>query len=376
MQLTAFFGNPNVDELYDASVLSDKRHKHAAADIIAVIIVVIVFCAIYAILRRRPPIIYRAACLYVIVLVAIALLMRELSKPPLGYRYPGFVTVLHYLWTWATCALYFWYNNDLGKLKPSSVGTFWVYCRKMIPIGLSLPVSISLNNRSLLFIGAGLSSVVGTLSPVCTALTSRMVGRKLSHVSWFGVLVAFGGAFLIGAIELGNVNSRTHHGATTLLGLLFAVLALLLRSIRIVLQDTLTSPFAYQESSQETPITGMHLLVVQSPPVVLVALIFMFITEHVGDAISSLNWHITIMILITCGVATALNIIGALLLKELGSTHLQIIGKLNTIVTMAVSVAFFHEHLVPWILLGSAIILVGVGIFEYGEYNFVQGQRK
>jgi len=364
-----------------------------------VIITFVVFGSIGALLTPRGFRTAMTTCLYVASLVAIALTMRELSRPPLLYRFPAFVTLLHYLCTWAFCLCYWLLNRQPEKCNPRSIGPMRRIVVSIVPIALALPISISLNNKALVFIGAGLVAIVGTLSPVCTAVLSRIFGRRLSVISWLGVAVAFGGAFWLGLTELQIILHRetSIDAHAKIKGMLLALGAVAFRSVRVVFQDCLLSPMAYgggkpaegksgsalssPEDSvgslskgtaelgpdEDKPLSGLHLLAVQSPAVICVAAVFAFATERVSLAVSSITAPVAEMLVVTCIVAVLLNVLSACVLKDLGSTSMQIIGKLNTIVTTAVSMAFFHESLPVAVLLGCGVVLVGVAIFELGE---------
>mmetsp|Transcript_30474 Transcript_30474/g.94658 ORF Transcript_30474/g.94658 Transcript_30474/m.94658 type:complete len:406 (-) Transcript_30474:160-1377(-) len=367
----------------------------------AVIITFVVFGSIGALLTPRGFRTAMTTCLYVASLVAIALTMRELSRPPLLYRFPAFVTLLHYLCTWAFCLCYWLLNRQPEKCNPRSIGPMRRIVVSIVPIALALPISISLNNKALVFIGAGLVAIVGTLSPVCTAILSRLFGRRLSVISWLGVAVAFGGAFWLGLTELQIILHRESsiNAHAKIKGMILALGAVASRSVRVVLQDCLLSPVSYgggkpaewktssavasledtvgthrkdtgesgQLPDEDKPLTGLHLLAVQSPAVICVATVFAFATERVSLAVRSITVPVAEMLVATCVVAVLLNVLSACVLKDLGSTSMQIIGKLNTIVTTAVSMAFFNESLPVVVLLGCGVVLVGVAIFELGE---------
>lgn len=358
--------------------VSTRSAHQSPAKFAAAAITVALFGCIVAILRHRGPRVCMVALLYILHLVVIALAVRQLTRPPLNYAFPALVSLLHYVFTWIVVALYWIIKREPNKIFPSSVGPATNYLRKIVPISLALPISIILNNKSLIFIGAGLCAVVGTLSPLVTAIISRMLGRRLTCVSWFGVLVAFGGALLIGVIEACQIRAAHKHNGVAadraLRGLVFALVALGLRSIRIVLQDTLTSPLAYrplscrsQTESQQVALSGMHLLAAQSPAVVLVSFVFTMCTENLAHAWRQMTLSVFAMLMLTCAVATLLNILGVVLLSDVGSTLMQVIGKLNAIVTMSVSIAFFGEQVAVGVLIGSGIILFGVAVFEKGE---------
>jgi len=401
------------------AAVEEKERIHGG-QIWAVVIAGIIFGSITAILRPRGVRVCATACLYVASLVAISLAMCEVTRKPLHYRYPAFVTFLHYVCTWVICTGYWAWRREPEKCLPTSLGSMKLYFVRMVPIALSLPISIVLNNKALTFIGAGLAAIVGTLSPICTAVLSRVFGRRMTPISWFGVLVAFLGALWAGCSELTTILRRETeaNAQAQIQGLSWAVGALAFRSIRVVLQDSLMSPKAYGEApagpaasapsprapaeqrncedapegarqksrgalepqtEREADISGLHLIALQSPAVVCVSAIFMFATENVGDALHALTVPVFRMLVVTIVIAVCLNCVGATILKELGSTSMQIIGKLNTVVTTAVSMAFFHESLPIAVLCGSAVVLVGVAIFELGEktsqWPFSEGSK-
>merc|ERR1719210_58868 len=74
------------------------------------------------------------------------------------------------------------------------------------------------------------------------------------------------------------------------------------------------------------------------------------------------------MIFITCIPAFILNFMGGVVLRELGATLQQLIGKLNTLVIAAISMAFMGEHLSKNVLIGTFFVLAGVAIFEKGMH--------
>lgn len=367
-------------DMAPANTMTTMIHDNPG-ELLAYCVVIALLGCIVVILRERGVWVYGVACCYVVCLAVIALVMRELMRPPLSFKFPAFVTTLHYLSTWIAVA---GYHAIIGKPEcclPSSLGTPWQYARKVGPFATFLPISVVLGNKSLVFIGAGLSSIVGSLSPICTACVTRVLGRRYSRTAWAGVLVAFTGCVLIAFMEVGSLRQQNSavismhsRNIATVMGLSFALGALVLRSLRVTLQDLLTSPQNFDAEGEKQPltqaptgITGMHLLALQSPAVVLVSVVFMFATEGVSKALHRFEGRVAVVTLATCVIATTLNILGATLLKQVGSAHLQIIGKLNSIVTIAISMGFFGEHLDRSVLCSYAVVVAGVAIFEAGE---------
>merc|ERR1712232_836918 len=61
--------------------------------------------------------------------------------------------------------------------------------------------------------------------------------------------------------------------------------------------------------------------------------------------------------------------LGGLVLKDLGASAQQIVGKLNTICIAATSVAFLNEHLPLVVVLGTLMVMTGVVVFERGQHQ-------
>eukprot|EP00928_Gymnodinium_smaydae_P038125 TRINITY_DN26355_c0_g1_i2.p2 TRINITY_DN26355_c0_g1~~TRINITY_DN26355_c0_g1_i2.p2 ORF type:complete len:203 (+),score=29.25 TRINITY_DN26355_c0_g1_i2:724-1332(+) len=192
--------------------------------------------------------------------------------------------------------------------------------------------------------------------------------------AWLGLTIALAGALIIAGDEVKGAATQAT-SARAISGMTFAFGALLLRSGRIVLQESLVAPpvaaqkgseLDKQGSSGETgiAISALHLNAVQSPPVVFVSLLYAQATEGVVAATNAMTMQALPMVLATCVVASGLNIFGAKLLKMLGAVEMQLVGKLNTIVTMSLSMAYFGEAMQSGVLLGSVVLLLGIAVFE------------
>merc|ERR1712032_453522 len=81
------------------------------------------------------------------------------------------------------------------------------------------------------------------------------------------------------------------------------------------------------------------------------------------------------MIFCTCISASILNIQGMISIKQLGASSMQIVGKLNIIVLVALSMAFFGETFPIEVVVGTFFVLTGVAVFEYGEHSARAGQQ-
>merc|ERR1712232_764791 len=92
-------------------------------------------------------------------------------------------------------------------------------------------------------------------------------------------------------------------------------------------------------------------------------------TESVAAAWEQMTPSIAFLVLLSAVCALALNFLGGLVLKDLGASAQQIVGKLNTICIAAISVAFLNEHLPLETLIGTLLVMTGVIVFERGEHQ-------
>jgi len=325
---------------------------------------VIVFLVIAKLLHPRGACVSICACLFVASLVATQLSVKTLYSPPYEFAFPALLTTLHFSLVTAASVMYWYAVGHPEKIHPNSLG-LGRFVQAILPIAFSYPASVIFNNTALLFVGTGLCAVFATLSPVSTALLSRLFGRKLSKTSWCGVSVAFVGAVVISWSEVAAVH-RTGTSKDFVHGILFLFFALFARSIKIVLMDNLLAPKAYARRSEDA-VSPMHLYVLQMPLCAAMSALYALSTEDVGEAWNQLTPRVIGVILCTCINALALNFLGLFVLRDLGATPQQIVGKLNTVCIAALSVAFLGESFPLPVFLGSCLVLSGVVIFEYGE---------
>jgi len=323
---------------------------------------VLILCGVIAALWRRGPALQITACVYIVSLTATQLLMSELSSKTFSYRVPGHVTVLHFMSVWLFSIAYWAWMGDLGKCHPRSLGSVSRFVATVVPISVTLPVAVAFNNVALTHLAAGLNSIISALSPVTTAILSVLLGCEMPRVVWAGLFVSLIGALVV--LHSEAKVTKPGHWASSQMGIAFALVSVIFRSLKSVLQDKLLNSHQYGESFLDKSISVMHLWAVQAPWMVGVSLIYALATESSKQAWIALTPRNAALILLTCICATMLNILGARTLQALGATHMQAIGKLNVVVTVALSVTLMGERLPLRVLPGAAAMLVGVAIIE------------
>ena len=326
---------------------------------LAIAVTCSIFSAIWIIVRPRGLLVQVSTCSFVLSLVCTQLLMKELASS-LKFRYPAIVTSLHFLSVWLVSWIFWAARGDFYRCHPASLGSGRRFVTFVLPIAASLPLSIVFNNTSLLYMGAGLAGVVGTLAPIITAILTHFLGRRISRHGWMGVLVATCGASFIAIGEAGDPGKED---SLVLFGLLFCTMSVFLRAVKAVLQDQLLEPAAYQSrvdleqgkgpnGSAPAALTPMHVWALTAPPCTLLAFAYALSTESLTEAIHELTADPSeptsskaFFVLISCLSATILNILGLMSVKQLGASSMQIVGKLNTIVLLALSMGFWGESM-------------------------------
>ena len=171
---------------------------------LAIAVTCSIFSAIWIIVRPRGLVVQVCTCSFVLSLVCTQLLMKELASS-VKFRYPAIVTSLHFLSVWLVSWMFWAAQGELfHRCNPASLGSSRRFFTFVLPIAASLPLSIVFKNTSLLYMGAGLAGVVGTMAPIITAILTHFLGRRISRHGWMGVLVATCGASFIAIGEAGD----------------------------------------------------------------------------------------------------------------------------------------------------------------------------
>jgi len=153
-----------------------------------------------------------------------------------------------------------------------------------------------------------------------------------------------------------NAFKRANPGLV-LFGLLFCTMSVFLRAVKAVLQDQLLEPTAYASrvdleqgkggvnGASPPSLSPMHVWALTAPPCTLLAFAYAVTTESLTSAFHELTTTSIFFVLISCLSATILNVLGLMSVKQLGASSMQIVGKLNTIVLLALSMGFWGESM-------------------------------
>lgn len=302
------------------------------SQVCAISLTVGLFVAIYVILRSRGLRVVLSASLFVAFLVATQLSVKIVESKPFNWRYPGLLTTLHFSCVVVAVSVYWTWRGEPRKIFPWSIPLLrWV--KTVVPVAISQPISV---------------------------------------LSWGGVIIAFFGALVISWGEVSSVGEAKHK-SRIIEGLIYAFASLSGRCAKIVILDYMMAPLAYARGldAEEEPLSVIHVLGLTYPwgAVLSLAYALTWGGESPQKAWEQLTPELCGYIALSCSFALALNFLGTFALHDLGASAQQIVGKLNTICLASISVAFLGEHLPVMVVLGSALVLGGVAIFERGQHE-------
>merc|ERR1719409_957099 len=100
-----------------------------------------------------------------------------------------------------------------------------------------------MNNSSLLYIGAGLNSVIGILTPLTTAVLATSMGYRIASWAWCGMAVAVIGDAIISVGEYQTITKYGGEYRQVFLGMALSAFAMFFRSTKAVLQDCLMNEY-------------------------------------------------------------------------------------------------------------------------------------
>eukprot|EP00929_Paragymnodinium_shiwhaense_P091277 TRINITY_DN51298_c0_g1_i1.p1 TRINITY_DN51298_c0_g1~~TRINITY_DN51298_c0_g1_i1.p1 ORF type:complete len:331 (+),score=31.87 TRINITY_DN51298_c0_g1_i1:179-1171(+) len=296
-------------------------------------------------------------------LTATQLLVKRVTGAPYNFAYPATISAMHFLTTWVICVFYWTLCGRPEQCLPSSAGSVKLYMRRIVPTGSSIALSIICNNAAIVCIGAALNATVAAVTPVVTAVLCWCFGGKVSWTSWSGILIVFAGSFVIDFTILGNAVDSLR---STMLGLGLSLAAVFLRAAKVVVQDTLLNPTSYNSAEQIKSMDCLHIWALQGPICFALAVCIAIAYENPMRAWADLTTEIALLVLASCAAAAALNLIGMQVIKDLGANLMQIVGKLNCLLTLSLSVVFLHETIPVQVLVGAGIIIAGLVVFEAG----------
>eukprot|EP00435_Cladocopium_sp_Y103_P001380 s2109_g1.t1 len=175
--------------------------------------------------------------------------------------------------------------------------------------------------------------------------------------------ISYGDA-VISREGLRNLSLEGQSSSLALLGMMMGIGALFARSTRTVLMDCQMNQYGSDEDCPK--LSPLHLVALTSPAVFFFGLVVTLAVEGLNPifAMRHMRPEAAAMLAASAFCAVFLSIMGMFLIKMLGAAAAQIAGKVNILMTVAVSSSFMGERLTLPYVAGSAMVLLGASIFE------------
>lgn len=322
--------------------------------------------------------------LYLGLLVSTQLSVHWVLKD-LNFPNPIFLTFLQYLLLSIFSISMFWKritrirNADGTIFKLRSTRFLSFYTRKILPVVLTLAVGVSLNNTSLGVISPGFNAVLGQLTPVLTAIFSSFLGTRFSRRAWMAIIFAVLGGL---CAMRGGMSAETKlHRGEAWFGVFLSLSSMICRSLKNVLMErNMNGSGSNSEVGgvfrEPDPILNPgEMIVLQTPLVALVLLVMSCFTKAgVRGPIHQILYSdhsgfIAFGVFVNATSASLLNFAGMYILRSIGATSMQLVGKCNTFVVLAFSAAYFGEIV-------SLAEVAGAGIVLWALWLFATTQKK
>lgn len=323
--------------------------------------------------------------LYISTLVSTQILMKCFFNVFKDFKFASFMTATHFLFSVIA-------TEGVLRLQKEPT-SFWLlfaerpiheYFLSMGPLAACVAGSVLANNLSLMYIGAGLNALLSSLTPIVTAvLAVILLGKRYTKGGWFGMIVACSGGWVLAASGM----SRASDNPKIMRGVLLSGIALLLRASKAVLNDRQMTDIPKDKTTQG-PVRKykpLELLVLSSPlyfgfEIVLSAYLdgfkpYIAIAARFERSPASLL-SLFGFILLTCVSSCVMTMTALQTMKLLGAPAMQIIGKLNVLITTLVAAGIMHEHIDRGEIFGGCLAVLGIYIFEKANRHIFEKSNR
>merc|ERR1719379_1680252 len=151
---------------------------------------------------------------YITALITVQLTMKQVLK---AFPYPLFMSCIHFIFSLTAVHVALKITGEQHPDIDLKCPKFqkW-YLRNIVPTCICQYLAITLNNVSLIYIGAGINAMIGLATPVVTALVAALFGMKIAVLAWVGVLLTVGGDAII-TLDGFSVNLKEGQSAALFL---------------------------------------------------------------------------------------------------------------------------------------------------------------
>merc|ERR1719487_2088630 len=239
---------------------------------------------------------------YVTALIVVQLSMKKVLKP---FPYPLFLSLLHFIFSLTGVQVLMKVTGEENPEAEVQCPKFqkW-FLRAIVPTCICQYLAITMNNVSLVYIGAGINAMIGLATPVVTAMVAALFGLEIAALAWIGVLLTVGGDAII-TLDGFNVSSQEGQSAFLFMyGVLLAVFAMGTRGAKTVLQDKLMNNYGNEEDHKK--LTPLQAWFFQGPVLIALGLTGTIVKEGLApwQALPAALTSFTVVLMI-CNIACA-----------------------------------------------------------------------
>jgi len=260
------------------------------------------------------------------------------------FGYPGTLTCMHMI----TCCFLGWLAvtfcfTPTAAARQPSPRTLQAVRR----LSLVFVSSVAAGNVALKHIHISFAQSIGATAPLWTVLLSVAITRKTYPLLVYVALLL---------VSIGMVLCTTGEVNFNLLGFVAVLFATVTRALKSILQGLLLSGEG---------LDSISLLYHMSKPAALMLAAWVAVAERgvLSDPLvrSAPLWA---CILVSAVVSFFLNIAQFLVTKHTSPVTLQVLGNIKVVLLIAVSVAIFRNEVSPQSVIGCAISLSGVALYN------------
>jgi len=304
--------------------------------------------------------------IYITSLIGVQLTMKQVLH---SFPYPLFLGTLHFIFSLISVHTALKVTGEKSADADFQCPKFqkW-YLRAIVPTCICQFLAITLNNVSLVYIGAGINAMISLATPVVTALVASVFGLKIMGLAWVAILITIGGDALITMDGFKVAAAEGQPAYLFVYGVWLSIFAMGTRGAKTVLQDKLMNNYGNEEDQKKlTPLQSWSL---QGPLLIAFGIAGTLLKEGLAPwkAFPAAVASPTLLpMMANIAIAACLNISAVYAIKQLGAPAAQIAGKLNVLVVAVLSCALLGETLTLRQGGSSLLILAGAGLFEKAQ---------
>lgn len=308
---------------------------------------------------------------YITALIVVQLSMKQVLH---SFPYPLFLGFLHFNFTMATVCTFLKVTGESNPEADVQCPKFqkW-FLRNVVPTCICQYLAITLNNVSLVYIGAGINAMIGLATPIVTALVAACFGLKIATFAWLGVMLTVGGDALITMDGFSLTLAEGSGIHLFVYGILLSAFAMATRGAKTVLQDKLMNNYGEEDQKKLSPLQSWFM---QGPVLIILGMVGTIMKEGLApwQALPSVFANPVLLLSIMGNIAFAacLNISAVYTIKLLGAPAAQIAGKMNVLVVASLSCALLGETLTLRQGASTLFIIAGAAIFEKAQKRNVK----